>query len=50
MAEIKSLEATLARMQAAGSPAVEPTQRLISILKSRVAEADAFLSANERLR
>jgi hypothetical protein len=48
LAEIRSLEATLARMQAAGSPAVEPTQRLIAILKGRVAEADAFLSANER--
>lgn len=44
LAEIAHLEATLSRMQAAGSPAVEPTQRLIAILRSRVAEAEAFLS------
>lgn len=46
LAEIKSLEATLARMQAAASPAVEPTQRLIAILKARVAEVENFLSAH----
>jgi hypothetical protein len=46
LAEIKNLEVTLARMQAAGSPAVEPTQQLIAILKARVAEDENFLSAH----
>jgi len=43
LAEIKSLEVTLARMPAAGSPAVEPTQWLIANLKARVAEVENFL-------
>jgi hypothetical protein len=46
LAEIKSLEVTLARMQAAGSPAVDPTQWLIANFKARVAEVDNFLSAH----
>jgi hypothetical protein len=46
LAEIKVLEAALARMQAAGSPAVELTQGVIAILKAQVAEVEAFLSAH----
>ena len=46
LAEIESLEVTLARMQAADSPAVEPTQRLIAALKARVAEVTNVLSAH----
>jgi hypothetical protein len=46
LAEIKSLEVTLARMQVARSPAVELTQRLIDILKARVVEVENFLSAH----
>ena len=44
LAEIKSLEVTLARMEAAGSPAVEPTQWLIATLKAQVAEVENFLA------
>jgi hypothetical protein len=47
LAEIQGLQASLARMQAAGSPAVEPTLRLIAILKARVAEVEASLSTRE---
>jgi hypothetical protein len=43
LAEIKGLEASLARMKAAGSPAVESTQLLIDVLKKRVAEVESFL-------
>ncbi len=42
-ADIKSLEGTLARMPA-GSPAVEPTRRVIATLKAQVAELENFLS------
>ena len=46
LAEIESLEVTLARMQAAGSPAAELTRRLIATLKAQVAEVENFLSAH----
>ena len=44
LSEIKGLEATLIRIQASGSTAVEPTQRVIVDLKKRFAEIGAFLS------
>lgn len=44
LSEIKGLEATLTRIQASGSTAVEPTQRVIADLKKRFAEIKAFLS------
>jgi hypothetical protein len=43
LAQIKSLEVTLARMPA-GSPAVEPTRRVIATLKAQVAELENFFS------
>jgi hypothetical protein len=43
LAEIKSLEVTLAHMPA-GSPVAELTRRVIATLKAQVAEVENFLS------
>ena len=44
LSEIKGLQATLTRIEASGSIAVEPTQQVIVDLKKRFAEIEAFLS------
>ena len=46
LAEIRNLEAVLARMEAADSTAGEPTRQLIVLLQKRVADVQGFLSAH----